>query len=277
MNDLLSITLALRLAESPSPEKPLPLWWGRAAQAALLHALQHYSAELAEELHDGASGLRPYTATSLIGYSSRRGLEPERSYRLRFTALRQDVCEAFGWAAGQGSLKTGSTLRLDEYAFTIQQVDMQRQSYEELSAGYLLAKVPPERRLRLRLNSPTVFKTAGRHLPLPLPELVFGSLLERWNSFAPVTFPDELKRFVGECLLISRYRLSSRVVPLKGGGLRVGAVGEVVYTSANYDRYWLSLLHALAAYAAYAGVGAGTTQGLGQCAAAAASRTASED
>lgn len=265
--------LTLYLSLQPAAEYPpeTPEWWGRGSQAALLKELHLYSARLAEELHDGASGLRPYTATSLLGFSKRRGLEPGRIYRLRWTSLRQDLSQALAWLVEQGGFRTGSVIHLDDFNFTIQQVELERQTYEDLSASYLLAKIPPERQLRLRFTSPTVFKTAGRHLPLPLPELVFGSLLERWNSFAPVTFPDELKRFISERLLVSRYKISSQVAPVKAGGLRIGAVGEMVYTSANYDRYWLSLLHTLAAYARYAGVGAGTTQGLGQCEAAGAS------
>jgi CRISPR-associated endoribonuclease Cas6 len=52
---------------------------------------------------------------------------------------------------------------------------------------------------------------------------------------------------------------------MKEGGMRVGGVGQITYVSLNYDRYWMSVMHTLAAYALYAGVGAGTTMGLGQC------------
>jgi CRISPR-associated endoribonuclease Cas6 len=102
-------------------------------------------------------------------------------------------------------------------------------------------------------------------VPLPLPGLVFGSLLERWNAFAPIAFPPEARRYAEECLAVSRYELSSRPVPVKSRGLRVGGVGQVTYTALNYDRYWLSVLAVLAEFARYSGVGAGTTMGLGQC------------
>jgi CRISPR-associated endoribonuclease Cas6 len=138
-------------------------------------------------------------------------------------------------------------------------------SFQELSAPFLLAKQAAPRRLTLQFTAPTTFKSGGRHIPIPLPGLVFGSLLDKWNAFAPVTFPPEARRFAEECLAVSKYRLSSRRVPVKSGGLRMGAVGEITYTSINYDRYWMSVMAVLAAYAIYSGVGAGATMGLGQC------------
>jgi CRISPR-associated endoribonuclease Cas6 len=102
-------------------------------------------------------------------------------------------------------------------------------------------------------------------VPLPLPHLVFGSLLERWNAFAPVAFPPELRRYAEECLALSSYELRSRGVLLKEGGLRMGAVGRARYVTTNFDRYWMSLINLLADFAIFSGAGAGTGMGLGQC------------
>jgi len=45
----------------------------------------------------------------------------------------------------------------------------------------------------------------------------------------------------------------------------VGAVGQVSFTTFSFDRYWMSVLHALAAFSFYSGVGVLTAQGMGQC------------
>jgi CRISPR-associated endoribonuclease Cas6 len=139
-----------------------------------------------------------------------------------------------------------------------------RTSYQELSAPYLLARVEAPRQVSLHFASPTAFKSADQHQPLPLPELVFGSLLQRWNDYAPIVFPPEVRRYCAECLAISRFNLKSRVAPLKSGAKRIGGVGEVTYTSLNYDRYWMSVVHTLAEFCLYAGVGVSASQGLGQ-------------
>jgi CRISPR-associated endoribonuclease Cas6 len=200
-------------------------------------------------------------------------------YTLRFTALNAETAAILQQAAKDGPLSPGQVVELDYLKFSV----VSRQpgepsqpgapgagwaaatSYADLSASLLLARDPAPRRVSLRFASPTTFKSGGKHLPFPLPELVFGSLLERWNAFAPIAFPPEARRYASECLAVSRYKLSSHTVPGKGGGLRIGAVGEVTYTSLNYDRYWMSLVGVLAAFSIFAGVGATTTQGLGQC------------
>jgi CRISPR-associated endoribonuclease Cas6 len=119
--------------------------------------------------------------------------------------------------------------------------------------------------LSLLFTSPTCFRSGGKQVPVPLPELVFGSLLERWNAFAPIVFPPETRRYAAECLALSRYDLTTRPAPSKGGGMRVGAIGQATYTSINFDRYWMSVIGTLAAFALFSGVGAATTNGMGQC------------
>ena len=286
--ELISLVLTLRPSkasnpEHPLPERPLPRWWGRAAQALLLDAIRDVDAGLAAELHDPESEARPYTVSTLMGPAARERLEPGQDYRLRLTAIRGDVAERLGAATrAGGKLAPGVPVELDHWPFQIKRVepDMSveehaatgdppkwtgRTSYQALSSPFLLASETPARRVSFLFSSPTTFKSQGRHVPVPMPGLVFGSLLNRWNEFAPVAFPEEVKQYADECLAVSRYQLSSRVAEVKAGGRRMGGVGQATFTTLNYDRYWMSLIHTLARFALYSGVGAGTTMGLGQC------------
>lgn len=266
--DLLSLLLTVR----PLAAGNGPATFGRAAHAQLLDAVEYADSALAAQLHAG-SGPRPFTASDLIGYSPRHGLSPERAYRLRFTALTASVAATLQAAAEAGPLRPGETLRLDDIALQIEAntADSAAQpwaastTYEALSAPWLLGKVQPADRLMLQFVSPTTFKSGGHHVPVPLPAWVFGSLLERWNAFAPVALPAEVRRYAEECLALSGYRLGTRMVPTKEGGLRAGATGVARYAALNRDRYWLSLINLLADFALFAGVGAGTSMGLGQC------------
>jgi CRISPR-associated endoribonuclease Cas6 len=117
----------------------------------------------------------------------------------------------------------------------------------------------------LEFVAPTTFKSQGRWLPLPLPELVFGSLLDRWQAFAPIALHPETRRFAAEAVALNRYRLRSRGIPQKEGGLRIGFTGRADFVALNRDRYWLNILHLLAAFSFFSGVGYGTAAGLGQC------------
>jgi len=299
--ELLSLVLKLKPLTSPTPEKPLPRWWGRAVHALLLNVVRQYAPELAASLHPqprhageaqleghpNFSQTRPFTASTLMGRFPRGDFDPQGDYTLRLTALEASLGGILWQAAQDGPLSPGKTIELDYHQFQVLASAPQpdgagssgengtapqngfawaaRSSYQQLAAPYLLGSKPAPRRVRLQFTSPVTFKTGGKHQPLPLPELVFGSLLDRWNAFAPLAFPPEVRRYAAECLAVSAFKLSSRRVDAKSRGLRLGAVGQVTYTSLNYDRYWMSVLHTLAACAQFSGVGAGTSLGLGQC------------
>ena len=271
--DLLSLVLTLRSLDAPD-DKSLPLWWGRAAHSLLLNIIRQVDDVLAATLHETNGGPRPFTASTLIGPSTRSGLDKERVYSLRLTAVQPEVSNhLFQEAQPAGSLSPGATVELDHIRFRVESSVWEPDnhpwagltSYLEPSAPYLLAQKTPPRRVSFQFTSPTTFKSAGKHVPIPMPDLVFGNLLNRWNAFSPLAFPEEVHRYAQECLGISRFNLSSRVVPVKGRGRRMGGIGQVTFTSINYDRYWMSVIHTLAAFALYSGVGAGTSMGLGQC------------
>ena len=90
---LLSLILTLRPLAAAKDLNAL----GRASHALLLDAVRWSDPALAEELHAG-DGLRPFTASDLIGYSRRRGLNPEQTHTLRFTTLTGPVARAGGQA-----------------------------------------------------------------------------------------------------------------------------------------------------------------------------------
>ena len=277
--ELLSLVLTLKPLKLPADPAALPRWWGRAAHALLLKLVAEKEQRLAVELHDGSgpsgSPLRPFTVSSLMGRFPAHNLGLDEPYALRLTTFRADLAALLTEAALNGPLAPGSQIELDYLPFRVERHTLEAgaapnpyalsSSYQELSAPYLLAKLPAPRRISLQFSSPTTFKSAGRHVPLPLPGLVFGSLLDRWNACAPLAFPPEARRYAEECLAISQYHLETRPVPQKDAGLRMGAVGRVSFTALTYDRYWMSVLAVLAQFSLFSGVGAGTSQGLGQC------------
>ena len=66
---------------------------------------------------------------------------------------------------------------------------------------------------------------------------------------------------------MSRYRLETALVRFGEQGERgtvAGCLGRCTYALLVRDRYWMGLIHLLAAFARYAGVGRRTTMGLGQ-------------
>jgi len=267
---LLSWVLTLQPAETVST----PVNLGRAAHAWFLALVRQADPALAEELHAG-HGQRPFTLSNLWPLDWRRKgeltLSPQQNYHLRLTSfsarlstlLRQQVMPHLPPALTLGQAEmhiVASTTDPAAHAWAGQD------TFEGLVQRHTLAAHSPNR-VGLRLVSPTLFRSENKNVPLPLPGLVFGSLLDRWNAFAPVQLQPEVRRFAQECLAISRYRLETVAVTFGDDGARgrlAGCLGSIHYAVLVRDRYWNGLIQLLAAFGFYAGLGLRTSMGLGQ-------------
>jgi len=265
--DLLSLILTLRPAQAAS----LPPRLGRAAHAILLARLAEADPALAEALHD-SDGPKPLTCSRLLGPREDGMLSPDKTYTLRYTALTAPVAAGLQRAFAVGDVLTFERLPMTLEALTLpgdaedDNPWVGQDTYQALAARYLLPSGPaPRYTLPFLLASPTAFKSQGLTQPFPLPGLFFGSLVQRWNAFAPIALPAaEVRCYAEEMVAVSRFSLRSAPGWDRGRGLRIGAIGKVTYRALNRDRYWLSVLGVLAAFARYAGVGGMTTMGMGQ-------------
>ncbi len=258
---------SLVLTLNPRASADLPGALGRAAHAALLRAIAASDPGLAQALHED-NGARPFTCSSMLGSRKQGVVLPEINYTLRYTALTPEL-----GALLPALFQPGTEIELDQVAFVVKQATCDparhswaaQSSFEDLSARWLLARATPESRIGLQFASPTAFKQAGKQQLFPLPDLVFGNLLEKWNAFAPVALPDETRRFAAECLAASRFEIETHAAPFKNeGAVKIGTVGRVSYSALNKDRYWLSIINLLADFAQFAGVGVNTAMGMGQ-------------
>lgn len=260
------------LTLQPTAAVTIPTDQGRAVHAWFLDQVRRHDPALAQAIHDD-KGPKPFTCSSLYGVKpSKDGatlrLAPDQPAWIRFTTLRsalstlllERILPNLPPAMSLGD----ATLRVDSVATDREQHAWAGQaSYAGLLQEFTLSTRPPDRRVRMRLASPTTFKRSEQHLPVPLPELMVQSWLDRWNAFAEVALPAELTRYAAECLAISYYDLQTEVVHF-GQATLIGCTGQVSYHALNPDPYWLRLVHTLAAYSFYCGTGHKTTQGLGQ-------------
>ncbi len=270
---LSSTVLQLTALESiPAAAKSgAPHFWGRAMQAAFLQAIRQVDPTLAKALHPktGGNALKPYTATDLWGWPRAATLPVGGTAYVRFTASSAAVCRALEMAVSQGGLQPNTGLMAADYALRIVDVAADpvwssSTTYEDLSAKWLLNSDNPTSYIQLRLTSPTRFKQHGGYALFPTPTLVFSSLLHKWNAVSPVTIPAELLTIVKEAVVVSYYDLHSVQVQLKGP-LRPASKGDVRYLVTTKDAYWRNCLQLLAEFGFYAGLGANSTTGLGQC------------
>ncbi|MEW6578013.1 MAG: CRISPR system precrRNA processing endoribonuclease RAMP protein Cas6 [Chloroflexota bacterium] len=268
MSDLVSVVITVR----PAAPLSVPANLGRAAHALLLRWLGEDDPTLARHWHD-ADGPKPFTCSSLIGGGRMqpdrtRTLTPDRTCWLRLTSLDPAISDML--LARQRQLP--ASIELDGVTLPVESIAADpaahpwagTATYEEIAAPYLLARQEAPRRLTLNFTSPVAFRQREMTMPIPLPDLVFGGLADRWNAFSPVALSSEVRRYGAECVALNSFRLRSRALPGKDGGLQVGAVGTAGYVAVRYDRFWMGLLALLADFAFYAGVGLLTTTGMGQ-------------
>ena len=248
----------------------LPPSLGRAMQSLFYRLLDDYDPVLAATLHS-SEGLKPYTVSNLImgkRHDKRLHIEAEQEGWIRFTGLNEAISEVLLRLAQ----KPPDRIEIDGAIFSVSAATVNPAehpwanhiSYQDFAAPYLLGGQNLSPRIKLQFVSPTTFRSQKKFIPFPLPEQVFGGLLMRWQTFAPVALNPEVRRFAEEMLAVSRYDLQTVSLPYKQGGLRVGFVGEASFSALNRDKYWLSILHLLANFAFYSGVGYQSTTGLGQ-------------
>lgn len=238
-------------------------WSGRAVHALFLRCVAERDSELARSLHDPDIP-RPFTCSALIWS---RAKEEDRSWPVafvRFTLLDERLLPC--------ALEPPGRVEVGGASFAVEAV--LRSAGEHPWAGeaswwalvrpWLQQERPVGEKVALHFASPTTFRSHGMFLPLPLPEVVFGSLLQRWNAFAPVAVRPDVVEYCRQSVGIARHRLQTEAISLKEGSRIVGFKGFCVFHFLERDPLFQAQVQLLADAAFYLGVGYQTAVGMGQ-------------
>lgn len=240
---------------------------GHHALALFLGLIRRVDEPLSQRLHS-IEGQKPFTVSPLQGKFGRRktsiSLRAGTACWLRFTALEEAV-----FATLMDSLIRGEPhLHLEQADLRIADVITHPQgspwagfnSFEQM-----LESASAEKKVSLHFASPTVFRSAGkRNVAFPSPELLFGSLLSKWNAFSENKLDSTLVDAFKSTVLLSRYKLETKMLDFNSYQ-ELGFVGSCSYIIDNSVTEEASrLLNALADFAFYCGTGAKTTMGMGQ-------------
>ena len=272
--------LAVMVVLTTDWEAPHPPGLGRATHAWFLKQVRERDEALAAALHE-ENQEKPFTVSDLWRKRRRREDRPEgaptaggTAFLLRLTSyeptLTEFLLEEFLPNLPEAISLTGVEFRVEKAFTDPSQVEDEsirpwvgHSSFEELLKQNALQERIPSR-VTLRFASPTVFRSKGRFMPVPVPRLVFEGLVRKWNEHAPVVLPQEISRYAEEGMAISSYRLRTRVVKFGGEQAIPGFTGTCSYAMLVKDRYWMGMIQTLAAFAMYAGIGKQTTMGMGQ-------------
>ena len=254
--------IALVLLLRPVRPGRLDTSLGRSAHACVMQHIQAHNPALATALH-AESQLRPLTVTAPLtdAGSSVSFATPDQQYMLRVSATSHEL-EALleGWCP-ETLIFGGAAWQVEQHTTDTSIHPLAgRSSYATLVE---LGQHATQTRWSFQLIAPVTFRRRGLNMPLPLPELFFGSLLERWNIAAPLQFPESLRDSLIENLAIEQLNIQSVRMLSKDRVPQLGAVGTLRYVLAGKDRSLIGVLSILAHFARYSGVGAGVTRGQG--------------
>lgn len=260
--------IAIVLEVTPLHDGRLPLHVGNANLAATLSHLARFDADWVALMHD-EDAPKPLTCSTLMGPLRReQGMARVRRgerYWLRVTGVTREVSALLAVAF---LYNPPTVWQLTGQQFEVVQTICDptlapwsgATTYDEL----WLAPAPQGDKISLEFASPTAFRSDGMTQTLPQPDLVFGSLLDRWNYLSPLPLDIALRSWCRAAVEASRFDLETILFESKQRIKLVGAVGTITYWVRDPQPEGARLLHLLTEFAFYSGVGMKTTMGMGQ-------------
>lgn len=218
----------------------LPKDPNRAIHALFFQWIANANPELAEMLHQAHN--LPLTISHRILRNN--------CLEIRITLLNRDLLSPFLLGISQDLGKQVAIAKIP--CLLKSQVDLAR-----LTSYKVLFNKTLENTISFRFYSPTSFKQNNCIQPFPLPELVFNTLLRRWNTFAPEEYHFPKIDWQG---MTAAYDLKTQVI--KKEVAEIGSVGWVRYVFKNDEQARVATI--LANFANFSGVGRKTALGMGR-------------
>lgn len=267
----------------PRTDLPLAHAQGKILHGLFYELLQKASFAKGDEVHS-AEGLKPFSTALLLNERQRHAehLRAGEELKIRFTFLDDSL---YPLLARYFLSTPDLSLELVRTELTVTHILSTPQSGEEWAGCASFEEIyanasDAEKQFSFHFATPTFFKRGGGPaypdliVPLPLPDLVFGSLLRNWNRFSSSSFVEAnlLKEICSHHLEMTHHRISSQLARLvfsrDDGAYRTttfpGFVGSCSFRLVElHDQGIIKTINALADFAFYAGVGAKTTMGLG--------------
>lgn len=254
---------------------------GRAAQQFGLTLIGESNPDLAQSIHD-QTGEKPFTASGLMcGDAPLKGkVEQGDAVWIRFTALNAPLVAAFDVYRNSSPYM----VELNRQHWRVERIEWAHlTSYQTLIDQH--RHIFPMEQITFRFACATTFRSHGVNLPLPLPSLVLGSLLTRWDKFTNHRLHqmprEQVNAFIAHHVLLSRHRIETALYRGKQGGKEIGFVGEATFDLVKKSSHlgtqepetegllqqeylWMArTINLLADFARFSGIGRKTTSGMG--------------
>jgi len=264
---LISCIISLQVAA----EALVPPALGQVLHAFFLDSVRALDAELSAELHAPAA-VKPFTVSPLWGRAeftdNRWRLYPGEEYTFRVTAVSPRL-GAWLRDIWLNALPEEITLAGARLKLTGATADARRHPWAG-AADYLeiynkwISRDEVPGRFTLAFRSPTAFRNRGINYPLPDPQKIFVQLLQKWNRYSPINLGDNFTEFIENNVYPASFKLETKIIHFDRYK-QVGFTGLCTFGMRGREgEIPARVVHMLAEYAFYAGVGYKTTMGMGQ-------------
>lgn len=223
---------------------------------------------LTKDLHDriqirmGEEQIPSTTFSGIQGICDRSGdfttFLPDQVYTLTLSGLQESSSIAIA------NLDLGVALEFLGAKFAICDRKDEITTYENLYTELVASEPESTRKFELNFLTPTAFAQNRTHLPLPVPQLMFRSWLERWNHFAPVYLGgDDLITYLTSYFTVTRHQIRTSTLPIYQGQC-TGFTGQVTLQAiGKVEPLLINVAHLLVNYAAFSGTGIKTRLSMG--------------
>ncbi|MBT9314670.1 CRISPR system precrRNA processing endoribonuclease RAMP protein Cas6 [Leptothoe spongobia TAU-MAC 1115] len=247
--------IAIQLVASKQGSLPRNL--NRATHAQIMTWLSNADPELGSQVHNIQGA--PMSISGLLGHRRKKNfVKAGDEFTLRAGILHGDLISPLLKGLENHGLEK---VVMIDFPFSIKAIYAMPGSHPYVGSSQysLLAKAPSlGQDITLEFLSPTSFKQEQHIQPFPLAASVFGSLLKRWNTFAPEALALPKIQWNG---WVAAYDLKTKAIRMEGGP-QIGSVGWVKYHFPDPEQARIASI--LAHFAYFAGVGRKTTMGMGQ-------------
>lgn len=246
----------------------LPLSHGRLLHAAFLNTLRVLDPEASARLHNAQCKqfslglLQLRKAAQAMAYNVEDG-----EHALWRIAVMGEDAERITVLIQEGlRFRVGSIVFLATKIYNTKQQHPWADTITTEALEHSCAVMPEVKYLTLNFITPAAFRYFEEDYPFPKPELVFGSAAERWNNINGEEYFDVelIKQVASKFIIPDNWHGQTRRVNLTPKHGVTAFEGSFCYKLTMLPQEYRALFIVLARFAAFAGVGRLTGQGLGQ-------------
>lgn len=230
---------------------------GKKLHAAFLNIIKEADDELAQELHDKDIP-KEFTVSNIFGTNSRGfKLEEGKDYLFRATFLNDKIYKIFSSEICKNILLSKGIF-IENIPLSIEEI-----IYKDNKYSGVMDKIElKSKRYKLTFKTPTLFKSGDFFIRYPEINLLFKSLLTKYNLYSEEKIDESILQFLHEInyekmdLKLKREYLNKFFIE--------GFVGELIIRIDSKNKDFIEDINTLLNFAFYCGIGTKSSVGFGQ-------------